>query len=111
MDTRIVDGKLRETFERETVTGWDLCPDHKKAADDDFIAIVEVDPAKSKNPKADSSDPGDVWRTGRIAHIKRHAFKQIFNVVLADSQYVSFCEQGVMEHLLKLSQQAEGTKE
>lgn len=39
--------RLAPVFERHTVTGWGLCPEHQKLKDDGFVALVEIDRAKS----------------------------------------------------------------
>lgn len=73
----LLDRRLRQSLEPKTVTQWGLCPEHEGLYKQDFIALVEIDPAKveHRNP-----GPGDVYRTGRVMHIKERAFKQLMNV-------------------------------
>ena len=69
----LIDRRLKNSFDRYTVTGTGLCPEHKKLHEDGFVALVEADPAKS-------NDPRNPYRTGRIAHIKEEAFDRVFNI-------------------------------
>ena len=43
----LLDKRLRASMERHTATGWGLCPEHQKLADDGFVALVECDPQRS----------------------------------------------------------------
>lgn len=43
--------------------------------------------------------PGQAYRTGRLVHIKREAFDQVFNVPISDEQACVFVEPGVIEQL------------
>ena len=43
----LLDKRLRASMERHTATGWGLCPEHRKLADDGFVALVECDPQRS----------------------------------------------------------------
>ena len=46
----LLDKRLRASMERHTTTGWGLCAEHQKLADDDFVALVECDPQRSGSP-------------------------------------------------------------
>ena len=39
--TILLDKRLRASMEHHTKTGWGLCPEHQKLADDGFVALVE----------------------------------------------------------------------
>ena len=65
----LLDKRLRNTLERKTVTGWDLCPEHAKLWEKGYIALVECDPEKSTFTDG-TIKPPDAYRTGRIAHIR-----------------------------------------
>lgn len=71
----LLDRRLRQSMERTTITGWDLCPDHQAKYDEGFIALVECDEAKGSGNK-----PDEVWRTGPIVHIKQEAFDRVFDI-------------------------------
>ncbi len=94
----LLDRRLRASMERHTVTGWGLCAEHQKLADDGFVALVECDPQRSGSPGG-RLKPEQAYRTGRLAHIKRHVFAQLFNVPVEATQPCVFVEPGVIERL------------
>lgn len=94
----LLDKRLRASMEHHTVTGWGLCAEHQKLADDGFVALVECDPQRSGSPGG-RLKPEQAYRTGRLAHIKRHAFAQVFNVPIEANQPCVFVEPGVIEKL------------
>lgn len=75
LETRIRGGELMKSLERETVTGWGLCEEHEKLRNDGYVALVECDPEKSSPEKDGNIKPENAWRTGKLAHIKEHAFR------------------------------------
>ena len=96
----LLDKRLRPTLERYTTTGWGLCSEHQKMYDDGFIALVECDPEKSGNPSAaDLVKPGQAYRTGRIAHLKREVVARVFNVPIKPDLPCVFVEPAVIEKL------------
>ncbi|HAT1587304.1 TPA: ATPase [Citrobacter farmeri] len=96
----LLDRRLRASMERHTATGWGLCPEHQKLSDDGFVALVECDPQRSGSPAGGGRvKPEQVYRTGRLAHLKREAFAQVFDVPIAADQPCVFVEPGVIEQL------------
>lgn len=73
----LLDRRLRPEFEHHTITGLGLCPEHQKLFDDGYLALIEVDPARSTIIN-DRIKPENAYRTGRIAHIRRSAWSKIF---------------------------------
>ena len=47
--------------------------------------------------------PEQVYRTGRLAHLRRTVFAQLFNVPIADEQACVFVEPGVIEQLQSIA--------
>lgn len=96
----LLDKRLRASMERHTAAGWGLCPEHQKLSDDGFVALVECDPQRSGSP-ADGGrlKPEQAYRTGRLAHLKRDVFAEVFNVPIASNQPCVFVEPGVIEQL------------
>ena len=99
--TILLDKRLRNTLERKTVTGLDLCPEHAKLWERGYIALVECDPEKSKFTGG-TIKPEDAYRTGRIAHVRKEAAKRIFNVEMRSP--VAFVEPGVVDMLEKMQE-------
>jgi hypothetical protein len=98
MDTRLdrvyKDGRwqneLRKTFDRHTVTGTGMCPEHQAQLDDGFILLLGA------------LDPKGEERSGHIAAIKEPAFAQVFNVPVPPKK-VAFCEPQVIEKLQQMT--------
>jgi len=95
----LLDRRLRASLERHTTTGWGLCPAHKQLSDDGFVALIEFDPQRSGASAGACLNPEQAYRTGRLAHLKREAFGELFNVPIADDQPCVFVEPGVIEQL------------
>jgi hypothetical protein len=70
----LLDTRMRDTFERTTVTGFALCPACKQLHDDGYLALVGIDESKSTQPYK----PDSVYRTGQVAHIRYHVAQDIF---------------------------------
>ncbi|BBP05137.1 hypothetical protein TPL01_10180 [Sulfuriferula plumbiphila] len=94
----LLDKRLRASMEHHTKTGWGLCPEHQKLSDDGFVALVECDPQRS-GPPGGRLKPEQAYRTGRLAHLKRHVFAQVFNVPIEAGQPCVFVEPGVIDQL------------
>ena len=88
----LLDDELRDVFEKYTVTGYELCEEHKKLVEDGYVILVEVRerPQKGQDP----------YRTGNTAYLKRHVAKDIFPDM--DVQDVAFVEIGVLDKLREM---------
>ncbi|MCO7486991.1 ATPase [Stenotrophomonas maltophilia] len=95
----LLDRLLRASMGRRTATGWGLCPEHQKLSDDGFVALIECDPRRSGSPTSSRIKPEQAYRTGRLAHVRRTVFTQVFNVPISGKQACVFVEPGVIEHL------------
>ncbi|MBL8297792.1 MAG: ATPase [Rhodanobacteraceae bacterium] len=96
----LLDQRLRASLERHTTTGWGLCADDQKRFDDGFVALVECDPRRSGSMAgATRVKPEHAYRTGRLAHLRRTVFTQLFHVPIEDVQACVFVEPGVIDRL------------
>lgn len=98
---------MRKTMERHTVTARGLCPQHEELYKQGYIALVEIDPAKSgiESNKERNIKIEDAYRTGKFLHIKRAAFAKIFPGFKSDSlQAMAFIEPAVFEYNASLQQ-------
>lgn len=96
----LLDSRLRASMNRYTTTGWGLCSKHQRLFDKGFVALIECDPGKSGSPSADDLvKPEQAYRTGRIAHLKREVFPQIFNTSIRPDMPCVFVEPGVIDKL------------
>lgn len=96
----LLDRRLHARFERYTTTGWGLCPEHLQLFDDGFVALVECDPAQSGHPSSvNLLKPDQVYRTGRIMHLKWAMAGHLLNVSMESRLPLVFVEPGVIEKL------------
>ena len=95
----LLDKRLRASMQRHTATGWGLCSEHQKLSDDGFVALVECDPQRSGSQAGGRMKPEQTYRTGRLVHLRRTAFAQVFNVPVEDEQACVFVEPGVIDQL------------
>lgn len=86
----LLDQRLRKRFKHKTCTGWGLCPEHKKLADDGYVALIET----TNQPNGLE----DAIRTGVLAHVRRTAWEKVFNTQ-APPGPIAFVEVGVLTKL------------
>jgi len=98
--TILLDRRLRNSLERNTVTGWSLCPEHAKLWEKGYIALVECDPEKSKF-SGGTIKPEDAFRKERIVHIRKVVAARIFNVEMTSP--VAFVEPAVVDMLEEMN--------
>ncbi len=93
----LLDRRLRNTLERINVTGQGgMCKKCDKLHRDGYVAIVGV----KNNPEIYTGHlkQEDADRTGSIAHLRKEAFLNIFNVEIPLKGMV-FCDEEVIEKL------------
>lgn len=90
----LINKHLRENMERYTVTGWGLCPEHKKLHEEGYVALVAIDPDRSAKPYT----PSSVYRLGGVAHMRRSVWRSIFNCDPPEGPMV-FCDEELVEKL------------
>lgn len=95
----LIDKRMHERFDGPTVTGWGLCPEHKKLFDDGYIALVAIDEGLSIRQPDGTVLPGDAHRTGPVAHLRRRVAEKVFNVPLPEGLPVCFVEPAVIDKL------------
>ena len=96
----LLDRRLRASMKHHTTTGWGLCAEHQKLFDEGFVALIECDPQRSGAPSgSDRLKPGQAYRTGRLAHLKRDVFAEVFNVPIEANRPCVFVEPDVIERL------------
>lgn len=98
-DAVLQDKRLCVSMEHHTATGWGLFPEHQQLSDDGFVALVECDPQRSSSLSSDRMKPEQAYRTGRLRHLKREVFADLFNVPIEDKQLCVFVEPGMIEQL------------
>lgn len=105
----LLDQRLRASLRRHTTTGWGLCAEDQKRFDEGFVALVECDPQRSGSMAgATRMKPEQAYRTGRLAHLRRAVFSQLFQVPIEDTQACVFVEPGVIDRLQSMTAAADG---
>lgn len=100
----LLDRHLRASMQRQTTTGWGLCPEDQKLYDAGFVALVECDPERSGVPAPGARlKPEQVYRTGRIAHVRREVVEAAFNVPPMANQACVFVDTEVIDKVHALT--------
>jgi hypothetical protein len=98
----LLDKRMKQSMAPNTITGFGMCPEHKKLSDEGFVALVEIDPSKSISGVEDLIKPQDAYRTGNIAHIRASVLAQICDVKITTD--VVYIEPGVIEKLKSIQE-------
>lgn len=96
----MLDRRMRNMFERDTVTGWGLCDAHAQAAKEGLVALIEVDPAKSTASPDGKLKPDDAYRTGRVALVKRDVLRSAVNIDIPEDCPFMFIHIKAFERIL-----------
>jgi hypothetical protein len=99
----LFDTRLKNTFEKNTVTGWGLCKECKTHTENGFVAFIAIDPAKSKLlPNGNTSLDG-AYRLGKIAWMKQALAE---DVVGSDIQSINFADEKLLDEMEKWKNEA-----
>lgn len=66
----LIDRKMRNSLEHETITGYGLCEEHDRLFKKGYVALVEVDESRSEIT-GEGIRPENAYRTGRIIHVRK----------------------------------------
>jgi hypothetical protein len=100
--------RLVQKFEPRTVTGYGMCPEHQQLFDLGYVAVVGIDEEKSSNThRGHKLKMEDVWRTGRIAHVRREVYARMFNVEIPDDLPMVWGDDAVLDLLEKAQKTVE----
>lgn len=94
MDTRIRNGKLMETFDKYTITGYSICEECQKMIDDGHVALVEI----NEPYDIDGMMPDNVDRTGKIGWMKRDIVQQLIPEFPED-KFMCYVENGFFKEM------------
>lgn len=95
----LLDKRLRKSLEHKNFVGWKACSNCEQKKNEGYIALVGIDPTQSKAPYL----PDTVYRTGAVAHLKKHVFKDLFNAPIPDNdEHMCFVDNEVIEMLQKI---------
>lgn len=96
----LIDKRLRARLDRHTITGWGLCSKDQQLFNAGFLALVEIDLARSGSPPAGASiRPEQAYRTGLLVHLRRDIATHVFNVPIRQDLPCVFVEPGLISRL------------
>lgn len=99
----LLDRSLRNTFEKDTVTGWGLCEDHQAQFDDGYIFLIGADPEKStRNPDGSMSLDGAA-RTGEVVALRKTVAERIIVGISIPKSGLLFCSPEVVVRLQEMA--------
>jgi len=64
--------------DRYNISGWGVCDEVQKRLDEDYIALVGIDPEKS-DQNGSTINPENAYRTGEIVYLRREAWEKLMN--------------------------------
>lgn len=108
----LMDKRLRESLDPETITGYGLCEEHQRLHDEGYIALVAVDEEKSKSGRKGELTLENAYRTGEVAHVRRSVLPNIIKDISPETLALPmiFASQeiiGMLEHMQKAAESGE----
>lgn len=96
----LLDKRLRNVLERDTVTGMQLCPSHQQQADDGNVWIIEIDPDQSTMQKnADGADiiadHGEIYFGSGRMRLTDTMFARLFDIAIPNRRVVFINEEAL----------------
>lgn len=93
----LINRRLSNTLTKDMFLGWDICSQDKALFDQGYIALVGC----NQKTNASTVKMEEANRTGELIHIKKEAFKNLFNEVspTIDTDYFYFVDQEVINQL------------
>lgn len=103
----LIDKRMQNSMEHKTTVGMGISPEVEELFAKGYVALIEIDPAKSGRGNDKNLSPKDAYRTGNIAYLKRNVLKELFTVPLEDSQNIVYIDEKTFQDLVELEKRAE----
>ena len=103
----LIDKRMKNSMEHKTTVGMGVCPEVEKLFNKGYVALIEVDSAKSGSGNDKKLSPKDAYRTGNIAYLKRDVLKELFTMPLEDNQNIVYIDEETFQYLAELEKRAE----
>lgn len=99
----LLDKGLRDRFDKETVTGWGLCPEDALKVTEGYVILVGATAPEGKNRlQVDEAE-----RTGDLMYLRREVAEDMFNIPKVPDMV--FVDPEVVTMLTKMAAEAEET--
>jgi hypothetical protein len=92
----LISKNLKPIKKENTITGYELCEEHKKLFTSGYLCLIGVDNNNSVDTRLKFENAN---RTGEIIHIKKSVAKSIFNIEINSKVPFVFVQQEVIEML------------
>ena len=102
----LLDKRMRDKFESNTITDLGMCEEHQKLKDEGYIALVECDESKSGCKGKSNCALEEAYRTSNIAHIKKAVFEKMFDIEIPENG-MCFIDEEAFKQLENLVQKGE----
>ena len=103
----LIDKRMKNSMEHKTTVGMGVCPEVEELFAKGYVALIEIDPAKSGRGNDKKLSPKDAYRTGNIAYLKRDVLKELFTMPLEDNQNIVYIDEETFQYLAELEKRAE----
>lgn len=102
----LLDRRLQNKFDRETVTGFSICFDCEKQYDGKII-FIEIDRWKSgsPDPKTDRINPNEAFRTGTVFGIRESVARELFSGT--ELGPINYVDSDVTEYVMSLMEKSQ----
>ena len=74
----LLNKRLRNTLERNNLTGWEVCPEVKDKLDKGYLALVEIDYDRSTILENGNINPDGAFRLGGVCYLRRKVAEDMF---------------------------------
>lgn len=89
----LLNKRLKPIKDEELKGGYHLCEEDQQKFDEGYIALIEVDPSKSR------MEEGVFWRTGEVVYARREVAQSLFPTMDLEGHPLAHVEIGVIAHL------------
>ena len=72
--TILLDRRLKDSMERNTITGNGISPEVQEKFDEGYLALIGIDESKSEVRSNGNINPEDAYRTGEVVYLKEKVF-------------------------------------
>ena len=96
----LLDRRMKQSLEMETVTGTDVCEKCSDLNKQGYVALVGVDASKSTFC-GNTLSPEHAHRTGHVFHMKREAFRLMFDSKIDVTSIMVYVDQTAVDLLMK----------
>lgn len=104
----LLDKRMRQTLERNTVTGFGMCAEHEAKRAEGYIALIECDPKKTKVAGDRVANPADAYRTGTVVHVRREVWEKLFTSPVPE-KLIAYVDPEVVALLERMTDQEEAS--